>query len=166
MPKLLIGVSILFLILSLVFGFLNTSKIKDLRDELAKANSARDVATAARAASDKKLKSRDKEVTAANDKMTIAEQKATTAEADLTKTQNEKAELESKLQASDGQVADLQKRVADAIVGSGTGTEGVSPNEMKAQLDDTKKQLEAAEQEKSVLADKVKAAQDRVATLE
>jgi cell shape-determining protein MreC len=37
---------------------------------------------------------------------------------------------------------------------------------VKTQLDDTKRELEAAEQEKSVLADKVKAAQDRVAAME
>ena len=92
--------------------------------------------------------------------------KASSAEAELTKAQNEKAEIESKLQASETQVADLQKRVADATAGGVAGGEGISPNEMKAQLDDTKKQLEAAEQEKAVLADKVKEAQDRVTAIE
>jgi hypothetical protein len=166
MPKILIGVSIALLMLSVLFGFLNNSKMKGLRNQLAEASSARDVATAARSTSDRKLKSREKEFSAANDKATAAEQKATSAEAELTKAQNEKAELESKLQASEGQVADLQKRVADATVSGGAGTDGTGPNDMKNQLEDTKKQLEAAEQEKSVLADKVKAAQDRVAAME
>ena len=35
MPKILIGISILLMTLSLVFGFLNTSKVKTLRDEMA-----------------------------------------------------------------------------------------------------------------------------------
>jgi hypothetical protein len=166
MPKILIGVSIALVALSLVFGFLNTGRSRGLRNQLAEAISARDVATAARAASDRKLKSREKEFSAANDKATAAEQKATTAEAELAKAQNEKAELDSKLQASEGQVADLQKRVADATVGGGTGADGAAPNEMKTQLEDAKKQLEAAEQEKSVLADKVKAAEDRIAAME
>ena len=50
--------------------------------------------------------------------------------------------------------------------GRQTTSEGVSPNELKATLDQTKQQLEAAEQEKSLLADEVKAAQDRVAAME
>jgi chromosome segregation ATPase len=57
--------------------------------------------------------------------------------------------------------------VADATFGGVPGApEGVSPNELKAMLDDTKHQLEAAEKEKSILADKVRAAQDRVTAIE
>ncbi len=57
--------------------------------------------------------------------------------------------------------------MAEATVGEVQGaSEGVSPNELKALLDDTKHQLVAAEQEKSILADKVRAAQDRVAAIE
>ena len=166
MPKILIGVSIIFLMLSLLFGYLNTNRIKDLRHQLGDASSERDVATAARAASDKKLKAREAEFTAAKTKATTAEQKANRAEAELAKVQNEKAELESKLQASDGQVADLQKRIADATVGGGAGNESVSPDDIKAQLDETRTQLEAAEEEKKILAEKVKTAQGRISAME
>ena len=166
MPKILIGISILLLTLSLLFGFLNTSKVKDLRNELLTTTSAREVADRSRLASEKKLKGHDTDLAAAASKATAAEAKASSAEAELTKAQNAKAELESKLQASEGQIADLQKRVADATVAVPGAPEGMSPNEVKAMLDDTKHQLEAAEQEKTVLADKVKAAQDRVAAME
>ncbi len=153
--------------LSLLLGFLNTSKVKGLRNEMVTTISARETAERLRAASEKKLKARETDFAAAATKATTAEAKASSAEAELTKAQNEKAEIESKLQASDAQVADLQKRVADATAGGAVGgSEGVSPNEMKAQLDDTKKQLEAAEQEKTILADKVKEAQDRVTAIE
>ena len=153
--------------LSLLLGFLNTSKVKGLRNEIVTTISARENADRARMASEKKLKARETDFAAATSKATAAEAKASSAEADLTKAQNEKAEIESKLQASESQIADLQKRVADATVGGvAGGPEGVSPNEMKAQLDDTKKQLEAAEQEKAILADKVKEAQDRVTAIE
>jgi cell shape-determining protein MreC len=70
------------------------------------------------------------------------------------------------LQASDGQVADLQKRIADATVGGGAGNESVSPDDIKAQLDETRTQLEAAEEEKKILAEKVKTAQDRISAME
>jgi hypothetical protein len=167
MPKILIGISTLLMALSLLLGFLNTNKVKGLRNEIVTNISARETSDRARMASEKKLKARETDFTAATNKATAAETKASSAEAELTKAQNEKAEIESKLQASEAQVADLQKRVADATAGGvAGGPEGVSPNEMKAQLDDTKKQLEAAELEKTVLAEKVKEAQDRVTAIE
>jgi hypothetical protein len=167
MPKILIGISAALMALSLLFGFLNTSKVKSLRSEIVTATSVRDIADRSRMASERKLKSRETDFAAATSKADAAEAKATRAEADLTRAQNEKAEMESKLQASEAQVADLQKRVADATIGGVPGSpEAVSPNEMKAQLDDTTKQLEAAEQEKAILGNKVKEAQERVAAIE
>lgn len=153
--------------LSLVFGFLNTNKVKGLRNDLVTSISAREMSDRARTVNEKKFKKGESDLVAAQSKATAAEAKASSTEADLGKAQNQKAELEAKLQASEGQIADLQKRVADATVSGVAGApEGVSPNELKAMLDDTKQQLEAAEQEKAVLADKVKAAQDRVRTIE
>jgi len=101
MAKILIGISILLLTFSVLFGFLNTSKVNELRNELVTSTSAREFAERSRLASEKKLKARE-----------------------------------------------------------------TSPNEVKALLDDTKHQLDAAEQEKTLLADKMKAAQDRVAAME
>ncbi len=153
--------------LSLVFGFLNTNKIKGLRNDLVSSISTREMSDRARTVSEKKFKKGESDLVAAQSKATAAEAKASSTEAELGKAQNEKAELEAKLQASESQIADLQKRVADATVSGVAGApEGVLPNELKAMLDDTKQQLEAAEQEKAVLADKVKAAQDRVRTIE
>ena len=167
LPRLLIGSSLVLLALTLVFGYLNHGKVEGLREEVATSTSAREMSDRARLASQKKFKARETEFAAAQSKATAAEAKAASAEEELSKAQNGKAELEAKLQASESQIADLQKRVADATVGGVPGApEGVLPNEMKAMLDDTKQQLEAAEQEKAVLGDKVKAAQDRVAAME
>jgi chromosome segregation ATPase len=138
MPKVLIGISILLLTFSVLIGFLSTSKVKGLRNELVTATSAREVADRSRLASEKRLKAHDTDLTAAASKATAAEAKASSAEAELTKAQNNKAELESKLQASEGQIADLQKRVTDATVAVSGVPEGMSPNELKALLDDTK----------------------------
>ena len=112
MPKILLGISILLLTLSVLFGFLNTSKVKGLRNELVTTTSAQEMSDRSRLASERKLKAHEKELGAATSKATVAESKASNAEAELTKAQNAKAELESKLQASEGQIADLQKRVA------------------------------------------------------
>jgi hypothetical protein len=167
MPRKIITVSVLLMSLSVVFGFLNRSKVTVLRNELANTTTARDVATQQRLASDRKLKAQEKALSAATSKQTMSEEKAQSAEAELSKTQNEKAETESKLQASEAQIADLQKRVAEATVDGVVGApEGVSVPELKALLDDTKQQLAAAEEEKAILVEKVKDAQDRVAAIE
>jgi hypothetical protein len=167
MPKILIGISILLMTLSLLFGFLNTTKVKGLRNELVTTTSARAAADRARLASEKKLKTRETDLAAVAGKATAAATKSTTAEAELSKAQKEKAELESKLQASERQIADLQKGVAGATVSGVSGTqEGVSPNDLRTMLDETKRQLQTADQEKSALAEKARAAEDRVAVLE
>ncbi len=166
MAKILIGISILLMTLSLVFGYLNTSKVKGLRNELVTTTSARDVATRSRATSDKKLKEEEKALSEAKSKAADTEAKLQSAQADLSKAQTAQAEAEAKVQAGETQIADLQKRVADATAGAGAGGGEGAPNDATAALAETKKQLEAAEQEKAVLGDKVKAAQDQVANLE
>ncbi len=153
--------------LSLVFGFLNTSKVKGLRNELVTSISAREISERARMASQEKLKAREADFTVVQNKATAADAKATSAEAELVKAQDAKAEIEARLQASEGEIADLQKRVADATAaGAANEPEGISPNELKEKLDQTKEQLEAAEEEKSLLADEVKVARSRVAAME
>ncbi len=167
MPKILIGISILLMTLSLVFGFLNTNKVKGLRNELVTTISAKEMSERARTAGEKKLKAKEAALAAEQSKATAAEAKATAAEADLSKAQNEKAELEAQAQANDTRIKELEGQVAAATVAGVPGMEGaVSPNEMKAMLDEAKHQLEVAEEEKAVLADKVKIAQDKVTEME
>jgi hypothetical protein len=167
MPKILLGISILLMTLSLVFGFLNTNKVKTLRNDLTTTISDRDVATHARTATEKKFRSSEKELTAAKSLVADAAAKVQSTEAQLIQAQTEKAEAEAKIQASEAQIADLQKQVATVAAGGGGAPGGgISPNDAQAALEDTKKQLEAAEQEKSILADKVKAAQDQVTAMQ
>jgi septal ring factor EnvC (AmiA/AmiB activator) len=121
MPKILVGTSLFLLTLSLLFGFLNTSKVKGLRSQLADSISREQMAMNARSANEKKIKAREKEFSDGASKTAAAEAKASNAEAELHKAQNERAELAAKLQAGEGQIADLQKRVADATVGGAGG---------------------------------------------
>ena len=165
-PKLLIGISVAFLAFSLFLGLLNASKIWDLRNDLSTNISEKENAMRLRAASERKLKAQEKEFAEARSRAKAAEEKANGTEAKLARAQNEKAELEAKLQASETEVADLQKRVAEATMGGGEGAEGAVPNDLKSQLDDARKQLEAAEREKSVLAEQVQAAQERITQME
>lgn len=155
----------LLMTLSLVFGFLNTSKVRSLRNELAATTSARDVADRGRMASQKKLKTIETDLLAATSNAADVAGKAQNSEAQLSKAQSDKAEAATKLQAREGQIADLQKQLAQATAGAIPGTPD-APNDLKAELEEMRNQLAAAEQEKALLADKVKAAQDRVAAME
>jgi hypothetical protein len=85
MPKLLIGISTVLMALSLLLGFLNTNKVKGLRNEIVTNISQREQAEVSRRASEKKLKAREADFTAATNKATAAEEKASSAEAGLTK---------------------------------------------------------------------------------
>lgn len=167
MAKILIGISILLTTLSFVFGFLNTNKVNALRNELVVTSTARGLADRGRATSERKLRAEEQELSAAKSKAAEAEAKALSSGTELSKAQSGQAEAEARVRARESETAELQKRVAEATAGSTSNmpSEG-SPNGATAALDDLKQQLDAAEQEKSILADKVKTAQDRVASLE
>jgi flagellar motor protein MotB len=70
------------------------------------------------------------------------------AEADLAQVQKEKADLQSKLDASQQEIASLQKRVEEAEKAPQTA-------ELQTQVDDLRRQLESAEKEKGFLAEKL-----------
>lgn len=167
LPKVLLGASILLLISSLVFSFLNSSKIGSLQTELRAMMSAREMSERGRLASEKNLKTRESALGAAEGKAMAAEAKVHAAETELSKAQEGKAQIESRLQASEAQVADLEKRVAEATINQGAGgSAAASSDELKSVIEATKKQLETAEQEKAILADKLKAAERRMTAIE
>jgi hypothetical protein len=165
MPKILLSLSVLFLTLSAVFGVLNTSKARTLREVSERNVAAREQAEVARVAKEKEIQKREKEITAKNAE---TESKVAAAEADLVKSQSEKAELLAKVQANDAQIAELQKRIdetapkelmPDALPMPGAG-------DLQAQLEDTRRQLDNAEREKALLSEKVRKAESGPAGVE
>jgi hypothetical protein len=166
-PRKLIGLSLLFLIIAIVVGFLNKSEVNGLRIASVNAASSLEIARRLQATSEQKLKARAKELSSLTGKVANAEARAGSAEAELRKSQSEKAALESKLQSTETQVVDLQKQVAAATVTGGSDSkEKISDGKLKSQLLDTRRRMEAVEQEKATLAEKLKAAQDRVTAME
>ena len=160
MSKILIGASVLLLTLSGVFGVLNSSKVKGLRTEMENATKARELAERARAAQQKDLKGREAGVATEKAKSADTEARIASAENDLIKSQTEKATLQSKLQARESEIAELKKRVEQAGPNS-TSIGGPSTAELQAQLDETRKQLESAENEKTLLSQKPRGGQER-----
>jgi cell shape-determining protein MreC len=120
------GLAILFLIVAAFFGFLNIQKVKAVRTTAANAQAGQ---------------------------ATIAELKngAAKTEAALAQVQKEKADLRTKLDASQEEVTSLQKRVEEA------------EKNANASVDDLRRQLDSAEKEKGFLAEKLQDAQGQAA---
>jgi hypothetical protein len=164
----LIGASVALLALSAVFGILNTQRTRKLRAEVSESEIARQNAEQARARREKELKGREAAVAAANTKFGDTQTKVASTEAELLKAQTEKNDLQAKLRANETEIADLRKRIesADGKPVTGASPSTASAAELQAQLDDAKKQLDAAEREKTLLSDKMRSTQERSTQLE
>ena len=156
--KVLIGLSVLFLTLSAVFGVLNTSKTRELRSEAERNEFARAEAERLRIAKESEIKSREAKVATADAKSAEAENKIASAEADLIRAHTEKAELQTTLQASQNEIAELRRRleetppqdlIPDSLPMPGAG-------DLQTQLEETRRQLDSAEREKQLLADRIR----------
>jgi len=160
----LIGSSVALLVLSGVFGLLNLQKTRGLRNDLIRSESDRQTADRLRLSREKDLKGRETAVAEANAKFANTHGKLASTEAELLKAQTEKNDLQAKLRANETEIAELRQRILDAeakpAAANPPATASVSAAELQAQLEETKKQLEAAEKEKILLADKMRALQE------
>lgn len=167
--KNVIGLSILFLVLATIFGALNNHKVKVLRTNVVNADAAKLALANRRVTRQQDLKPKETTGTGEEGKVAEAESKAAKAEADLAQLQKEKADLQTRLDANQGEIASLQKRVEEAektAKPSETPAAAVAAGsvaELQAQLDDARRQLDSAEKEKVFLSEKLQSAQERSA---
>jgi len=164
----LILASVALLGASAIFAVLNLQKTRGLRTEVVQSETARQIAEQQRASHEKLLKDREAAVAAANAKFGETENKVARAEVELARVQAEKNDLQGKLRANETEIAELRKRIENAAITPVTS--GASPAgsiaELQAQLEDAKKQLDAAEREKTLLSDKMKVTQEKSTQLE
>ena len=161
----LISASVALLAVSAVFGILNTQRTRKLRAEVTESEIARQNAEQLRAKREKELKGREAAVAAATAKFGDTQTKVASTEAELLKAQTEKNDLQAKLRVNETEITELRKRIENADAKPVAGASS-SAGELQAQLDDAKKQLDAAEREKVLLADKMKSTQERSTQLE
>jgi predicted phage tail protein len=164
----LILVSVAVLGASAIVAALNLQKMRGLRTEVVESETARQNAEQQRASREKLLKEREAAVDAANAKFGDTKNKVAGAEAELAKVAVEKNDLQEKLRANETEIAELRKRIETAATkpeAPGAVPAG-SIAELKAQLEEAKKQLDAAEREKALLADKMKDTQVKSTQLE
>ena len=164
----LILVSVTLLGLSAVVALLNLQKTRGLRSEFAQSEMARQTAEQHRISREKQLKDREAAVAAATAKFGDTQNKVASTEAELVKVQAEKNDLQTKLRANETEIAELRKRIdTTTVTKPATGAPpSASTTDLQAQLEDAKKQLDAAEREKILLSDKMKVTQEKSTQLE
>ncbi|MGC2625853.1 MAG: hypothetical protein WA269_03375 [Candidatus Udaeobacter sp.] len=161
-PGNLSGLTVVFLLLAAFFALLNGHKVKALRADAA---STRAPVSA--------------KVNAVTGGTTEAQQQAKTAditdrvakaEAAVVEAEKEKADLKGKLDASEQEIAALRQRAAGAGTNSNPSAPGTpapadnaQSGDLQSQVDDLRRQLDSAEKEKELLAEKLQDAQQRPA---
>jgi hypothetical protein len=161
-PGSLSGLAVIFLLLAAFFALLNGHKVKVLRAD----------ALAPRASMPAQVNAPTVEATGAqqNGKSADTADRAAKAEAALAQAEKEKADLKGNLAASEQEIAALRQRSG----GSGTTSissassnpapaENAQSGDLQSQVDDLRRQLDGAEKEKALLAEKLQDAQQRPA---
>jgi hypothetical protein len=161
-PGNLSGLAVVFLLLAAFFALLNGHKVKALRAD----------AAMARALVPAKINAVRSEPTGGQhqDKIAGTTDRAAKAEAALVEAEKEKADLKGKLDASEQEIAALRQRAAGADTNSNSSAPSTSApadtaqsGDLQSQIDDLRRQLDGAEKEKELLAEKLQDTQQRPA---
>ena len=162
-PGSLSGLAVIFLLLAAFFALLNGQKVKTLRTNIATPHAPVPAKVNAPAVG----------TTGAQKQNQTAdtEDRAGKAEAALAQAEKEKTDLKGKLDASQQEIAALRQRAAGAGTNSSPSAPGMAAApasnaqsaDLQSQLDDLRHQLDGAEKEKALLAEKLQDAQQRPA---
>ena len=161
-PGSLSGLAVIFLLLAAFFALLNGQKVKALRAEIATPRAR--VPAKVNAPADGTIGAQQP------GKSADTENRAAKAEAALAQAEKEKADLTGKLDASQQEIAALRERAAGAgtnsissAPGNPVPAENAQSGDLQSQVDDLRRQLDGAEKEKTLLAEKLQDAQQRPA---
>jgi cell shape-determining protein MreC len=161
-PGSLSGLAVIFLLLAALFALLNGQKVRALRANVA----------TPRASVPAKVNASTVGTTGAQPQGKTADlgDRAAKAETALAEAEKEKADLKGKLDASQQEITALRQRAAatqTSSIPSAPGTPAPADNaqsaDLQSQLDDLRHQLDGAEKEKALLAEKLQDAQQRPA---
>jgi cell shape-determining protein MreC len=161
-PKSLSTLAVIFLVLAVFFALLNGQKVKALRANAATPRAPVPAKVTAPTGGSSGAKQQEK---------TADADRAAKAEAALAKAEKEKADLKGKLDAGQQEIAALRQRAAGARTNTTPSATGINPApaehaqsaDLQSQVDDLRRQLDGAEQEKALLAEKLQNAQERSA---
>jgi len=152
-PRKLSGFAVVCLLFALLFALMNGHKLNALR---ASAATPRAIVQAKTTGAQQQGKGAD-------------DDRAAKAETALAQAEKEKADLKGKLDASQQEISALRQRAAGTDANStspapGTGTipvDNAQSANLQSQVDDLRRQLDGAEKEKTLLAEKLQDTQER-----
>ena len=124
---------------------------------------ARETVEQSHAKKESNLKVREAAIAEAQAKLAERDGKGVASEEQMAQILDENKQLEAKLQDKDSEIKMLQKQIAEnqpASANPGAPT----TIELQAQLDDARQQLDNAEQEKSLLSEKMQAVKEKSST--
>ena len=152
--KTLLAISAVMLGAATVFGVLNSFRVTNLQNDLARTAAAKEAAEQERRLATEQAATG---VATAGPKSQPADDaNSARAEAELARVLQEKADLQTKLKASEAEVASLREQAQSTPSESVSINPGApSSQELQAQLDDTRRQLEQAERENALLSEKM-----------
>jgi hypothetical protein len=153
-PRSVSALALMFLLLAVFLGLLNEQKAKAVRTSSA---TPRVPAPALPGTVSGAQQQR---------KVVNAEERAAKAEAALAQADKDKADLQGKLDATHQEIVALRQRAESNESAPGSGpvpAESAQHVDLQSQVDDLHRQLEGAEKEKALLAEKLQEAQDRAA---
>ena len=160
-PRSLSGLAVVFLLLAALFAVLNAQKVKALRANVATPHAS--VTAKVNASTGATTEGQQQGKTADVDR-------AVKAEAALAQADKEKADLKGKLDASEQEIAALRQRAAGMQTNSNPSApanpapaDNAQSTDLQSQVDDLRRQLDGAEKEKTLLAQKLQDAQERPA---
>ena len=152
-PKTLLSMATVLLVLAAIFGLLNNFRFTALQTNLAKAAAARDAAEQRRSTLERQLAAAPSASTKAASTKRTDESTAAKAEADLAQVLKEKADLQTKLSATEAELASVKNQTQEPGAEPSTVNPGApSAAELQAQLDNTRQQLENAERENALIS--------------
>jgi len=166
-PRSVSGLAVIFLVLAAFFGLLNSHKVKALRANAATAQTTGNAPARGQVPAKANMPTAGASGTKQQGKTANAEDRAAKAEAALAQVEKEKTDLQGKLDASQQEIAALRQRAVGGENKSNEPTSGTSPVEnaqsadLQSQIDDLRRQLDGAEKEKALLAEKLEDAQQR-----
>lgn len=157
-PRTLSGLAVIFLLLAALFALLNGQKMKALRADAATPRAPVAAKGSAPTGGTTGAQQPGKTADAAD--------RGAKAEAALAQAEKEKAELKGKLDASEQEITALRQRAAGAGTNSNPApADNTQSADLQTQVDDLRRQLDGAEKEKALLAEKLQDAQQRPAQI-
>ena len=160
-PRSLSGLAVVFLLLALFFAVLNGQKVKALRANGVTPGAALQAKANAPTGGSSGAKQQGK---------TADADRAAKAEAALAQAEKEKADLKGKLDASEQEIAALRQSATGtqpnsnpSAAGTPAPADNAQSGGLQSQIDDLRHQLDGAEKEKALLAEKLQDAQQRPA---